>query len=508
MPVSTETTLIYDTPNQNEFSHDNTEILIDGTGASLIKRSLTANELLVATGRLTQNSDIGASLPTFLEGNASWGLTNGYDLSGTGTADYISLNDDSGRDGITPLTPTSHFDFEDIGTVRFKMTPQYSGNPASDLNIFSTANSTEFTGSQILTLSGSQIQFRHVAGGDLRLFTTHATDISTQGSAFGSWSPVSGQEYEFEFNYDTSIGASLYIDGVLLGSVGVVSTVNPRDMFVLGASVGFSEAGGASNAFFRDLQIFNTVQHVANFTSEIPRVVNIFPLESRVEPAEFSLVEGFFSSVDVKTLVGTSDVKYTMKIENNVYWFNGGVVLSDGSLAESNTLAELTTNAAAITAFVVSGARFTLQPILSSGPLGLYSPLLVSTTLLYDFFAIPVSCTDCVLYGFVKDNCKAITSGTVTVTTKKPILTQGNIITVEEVVTIDPTKDGFFEVELVIPNFKTTTPELANGSQDVYDVLVEWIDSDGDAKSAKYKVLIPNQTSVLFADAVALADAL
>ena len=120
-----------------------------------------------------------------------------------------------------------------------------------------------------------------------------------------------------------------------------------------------------------------------------------------------------------------------------------------------------------------------------------------------------MSCTDCVLYGFVKDNCKPIQSGTVTVSTKKPILTQGNLITVEEVVNIDPTRDGLFEVELVIPNFKNESGSLvANGNQDVYDVLIEWIDSDGDSQSIKYKVLIPNATSVLLADAVAAADAL
>ncbi len=496
--MSTIKTIQYNNPSN--FTYDASEVEINGSEAKLLPLPLQTNEMMVVTADVQTDAD------RAIDDNVTVRLGNGatrddsakeFLLSGTS---YLSLNDDSGRDGVTPLTPTSQFQFGAEGTVRFKVEFNYSGTPATNNYLFTT-------GESVVTLGlGSVISVYHRNDGILYLNIRNAVASSTPEVSLGAFAPVAGQLYEFEFNTSQNTGASrLFIDGILHGTAGAAVTSATRDYFYFGTN--YREDQGSSDIKVKDIQIINGVTHVANFTSEIPRIVNLFPLESRIETIETVLAEGFFSSTDVKTLDGTSNVTYVLKIENNLKWINGGAVAaSDGSLAQSNTLAELTADAALITAFISAGARIVLHPILSSGPLGAYSPILESTTILYDFFAVPISHVDCVLYGFITDNIKPIQSGTVTVTTKKPILTQGNLISIGEVVNIDPTKDGLFEVELMIPNFKVESGVLvANGNKDLYDVLIEWIDSDGDSQKVKYKVLIPNATSIRLVDAVTAA---
>ena len=130
------------------------------------------------------------------------------------------------------------------------------------------------------------------------------------------------------------------------------------------------------------------------------------------------------------------------------------------------------------------------MPILSSGVDGVVSPELVSTTTTYDFFAVPVSCDQCTLYGFVKDNCEDIVSGTVRVWVKKPFSAQGIQNAIEETVEIresDDNSPGYFEIPLVIPDEGT-----------LYNYEIKFVDSDGKNWKRKGTLQIPNAATALF----------
>lgn len=489
--MSTIKTIVYNDPAQSAFVYNTAEVQIDGSGAMLKRRTLPSNQLVIATGRVQQNADI---TPTafnsfYMRGNATWSAGAGYNCDDVTPLSYLSLNDDSVRDGVTPIPNTSHFNFKDIGTVRFKYKPAYSGPPSVSRYIFTTGVSTEGSTKG----QGSLITMTHDSGtGRITVITRNATDTGTTSSPFGNWFPVAGTWYEFEFNYNSVAGtAQLFIDGNVQSSNSVRIGVNDRDYFYFGNY--YSSVGGwTSEGSFRDIEIFNTIQHTSSFVSEIPRVVNLYPLESRIEPQDFSTSEGLENFENVTSpLVGDSNIRYCIKVENSLYRISGGMLISsNGTYAESNTVSEIVADKDLVTTFIQNGARLTFSPILYSGVLGLYTPNLISDTLTYDFFTVPVFCETCTLYGFIKDNCDPV-DATVRVYSKKPFLSQGNLISIDETVTTDIAEGGSFEVELVIPDQQT-----------VYKFEATWTDSQGVTQTRKYNILIPNAPTALLENVV------
>jgi hypothetical protein len=513
--MSTIKTINFTNPSQNAFAYNTDEVTIDTTGAFLKKRELESDELLLATGRVTQNSDLGASLPVYKVGaEAVWDTVNQYDLSDPTPNNYFSLNDDSGRDGVTPLSPTSHFDFGNTGTVRLKYKPNYNNGPPQGVYIFSTGDSTQGNNKGL----GSLISLSHLSTGAMQLRTYNQNGGGQISINTPDFLVINGQEYEIEFNYNSSAVEvnglpsgkfRLFINGVLFHQGNVRIDTFTRDYFYIGNY--YTPLGFASQASFSDIQIFNTVKHSESFADEVPRVANLYPLTSIVNPSEISSAEGFISADAVTTLESDSSVRYFLKIEDTLHWINssGDILVSNESLSQTNNLARLNNFTAEITQFIEDGARVSIVPILSSGPFGVSLPLISSTTLTYDFFTVPVSCETCTLYGFIKDNCDPLSVATVRVYTKKPILTQGNLISIDETTTVDPTEGGSFEIRLVIPNYKTTgSSPVPNGREDLYIYEANWTDLEGKPQSVKYKILIPNKATVILREAKDLADAL
>jgi len=482
--MSTIKTIQYNNPAN--FTYDAGEVLIDSSEAKLIPLSLQTNEMMVVTAANQVDAD------RAIDSNVTVRLGNGatrdsiareFVLSGT---PYLSLNADSGRDGVTPLTPTSQFHFGAEGTIRFKVAFNYSGTPASNNYLFSTGDATVTIG------LGSIVSVYHKTDGNLYLNIRDGIATSTPEVSLGAFVPVAGQYYEFEFNTSQNTGVSkLFIDGVVHGTSGAAVTAITRDYFYI--------------------QIINGVTHTANFTSEIPRIVGVYPTESMIQPLEYSIAEGFELLTPESTLVGTAYVCYILLVESTYYWVDGGVLsTSNQSLAESSLATEWNTQPVIdqIDTLIATGARITFVPILSSGDRGSDQVILTSDTTLYNFFSVLVDCLTCTLYGVIKDNCADVASGTVRVFTKKPIITQGTLIDIDQTIDISLT-NGVFEFDLVIPNFLVAgVNAVANGNSDIYKLEANWIDSDG--KSWKYKanLLIPNTATVSLVDAVTAAEAL
>lgn len=488
--MSSILTTTYDTDDQNQFSHNTDEITIDGSGATLKNLDLQGDEMYVATGKLTANADRadGSPVTNYFTGSAFWDSGNKrFDFTEYANGHYMSLNDDSGRDGITPLTPTAHFNFGTTGCVRGKFTFNYSGTPSGgSVYLWTTGDTVVSNG------LGSLLTLNHDGAGNLRFVTRNSAAAGTFNANFGAFNPTMGQEYEFEMNIDSSVpSAELFIDGVSVGTNTISSSPSNRDYFYVGT---YYVGSFASNFTARDIQIFEEIQHTADFAGEIPRTVRVYTEESRVVPSETVTVEGI--SEMLSTSSGTGNIRYQMKIDNSFYYFTAGAVTaSDGTYAQSSSLSDWQTNISILSDFVSNGARVTMVPMFYSGADGSENDLLVDTTITYNFFALPADCNQCTLYGFVKDNCDDVVSGTVRVWVKKPILTQGNVVSFDE--TVDLRFDvigveGYFEMPLIIPE----------NSEDVYQYEIKWVDDDDKNWKKKGTLLIPNATSVLFNNAV------
>ncbi len=474
--MSTEKKINYNTNSQNSFVHNTEEVQIDINGATLKKLPLQSSELVVATCGIEVNADRFTGNGVITLGPAASRNTSGAD------AYYDMEGFDANGEGYVD------FDSSDVGTqnqfcIRFKIVFPYTGTPSTFNYIVTSYDSTVAGG------LGSLITLRHETNGSLFFALRNATNSATFNGNFGGFAPAAGQEYEFELNVDYSQFNNfhrLFIDGVqqggTLGTSGM--TANVRDGLRIGGYYTTSNSFKSSHKI-RDVQLFNTVQHIADFPLEVPRLVNVYPLESLIEPQDISLAEGFINAVDDSD---GGPIQYVLKIENQYkFILAGSLVNSLGTLATSSTLAEFVAAEAEITTAIESGARVTLVPILSSGTKGLLNQLVRSTTLTYDFYALPVSCNECTVYGFVKDNCNDIVSGTARIYVKKPIRTQGNVISFDETVDIR-LPNGFFEIPVVIPETGTE-----------YLVDLRWVDSDGkNWKVLKQKIQVPDATTALY----------
>ena len=216
------------------------------------------------------------------------------------------------------------------GTVRLKVTPHYSGNPSGSQIFFGiakeTGNPQNINLTMVLQSTNGNIMFilRDSAGGN--------HDVSV-----GSWSPVAGQEYEFEFNWDNVIGSQkLFIDGVLFGSATQTYT-RTNDIHIIRFGGGMN-GDKAPDFSIKDFLIFNAVQHTADYIPDWSNIYETIYREDVItfpQQSEFFLNEGFTGFQDVE--VGTQ-VKYTL----NGFWWNGSVwQVADGTLAQSNTPTEI-----------------------------------------------------------------------------------------------------------------------------------------------------------------------
>lgn len=479
MSMSTIKTILFDSNDQNKFIHNTNEVQIDTNGATLKKiTSLLPNETLMATARDGSDADRGIDLTATALNGAVLSTFNGeqyYDISGVVSAKSWVF------DG-------SNFPATQQVTVSMKLIAKYNGTPATNRYIWS-ANGIG---------NANNIVIFHQATGNIQIRINNNAGSLLSVINFGGINFTQNQEYDLELgmNFDIANGINLFIDGVPQTPTGSNTSLTTRgavDTFALGINTG----PNSSDYLIRDVNIHNNIQHTADFSGEIPRIAQLYPYESIIEPTDASLAEGFFSlDADVDNPSGSS-VNYVLKIENQCYWWDGlALVSSNQSLAESNPRADwnLSPVVDAVTAFIASGARITFLPILVSD--GVVPPVIISTTTSYDFFALPVSCVQCTVYGFITDNCVDITSGTVTFSVSEPVTAQGNVVSFNDEVPVritGGTDQGFFEYGIIIPDV---------GNEFEVDVLAEWTDNNGDDWVYRKKIVVPNQISANLVDII------
>lgn len=242
-----------------------------------------------------------------------------------------------------------------------------------------------------------------------------------------------------------------------------------------------------------DFDESNDQQIVSN--TETIYTGDFYPEYSLIEPTEYSDAQGFENLEESLTVEGDATVNYICKIGYLYFYLSGGILItSDKTFSQSNTVNEWLAATAIVDALINIGVRLTFLPIPSSGTERKNNFKLVSTTLSYDFFPVPSGCSQCTLYGFLRDNCNPVKTARVTISTPKPIYTQGTVQAFEEDAEIE-LSNGSFEIPLVIPNL----PVVENRTDDYYLLNATWTDMDDKEWSlVNVKIIIPNEPKALF----------
>jgi len=219
-----------------------------------------------------------------------------------------------------------------VGAIKFKVTPNYSGSPANGQQFF-YINNTDAGGVPDRTY------VQHTPSGTLSLEGTDSSGASIGNHSFGNWSAVASQEYEFEINWDYLTGAQrLFIDGNLFGT----PDTNVRTRTALPSGSDFRIGGVASsNYLIDDVVLFNAVQHTSNYTPG-------YTLPEQ-EYAETSVTLPTFNYTGIGAIQIFQSVAQTASgngkwVLNGRYHNGGNWVVSDSSYAQANTEAEINNN--------------------------------------------------------------------------------------------------------------------------------------------------------------------
>lgn len=221
-----------------------------------------------------------------------------------------------------------------VGAIKIKYTPNYSGTPAANYNIFEFSP-TSGNADRMLVLHST-------SGGTLRLTAyTSAGTVKYSAVAFGAaWSPVAGTEYELELNWDTIAGqVRLFVNGVLQGAMAVSSYArgNAATRLYIGAGTVYT----ASDAELNDVLLFSTVQHTSGYTPGYTLPEFIYS-GSKVDGPNFSYSGvGTVLSVDDGSVTEVGLPRFIVGLQ---YWNGSAWVVSNGTYAQANDFATALAN--------------------------------------------------------------------------------------------------------------------------------------------------------------------
>jgi hypothetical protein len=147
-------------------------------------------------------------------------------------------------------------DFGQVGTIRFKYTPNYTNSPVADRSLFFIQ---EDSGSNF-----NQISLTHRSSGQILIYTRNNVGGGEINTNWHFWQPTTGTTYEIEMNFDFTTGASrLFIDGTQQGITLPNSYTRSATSELL--RVGFDRLANTTDGYFEDFIVFDTVQHTSNY---------------------------------------------------------------------------------------------------------------------------------------------------------------------------------------------------------------------------------------------------
>lgn len=194
------------------------------------------------------------------------------------------------------------------------------------------------------------------------------------------------------------------------------------------------------------------------------------------------LLDNVDSIAVVETKPTGTDIRYIRAVNTVKQWYSGGLwISSDGSYAQSNTLAEVLANVNDQT--VTNGTSFKLIPILYTTD-KVQTPTITSYVLDYDFYFTGCTPITCIVYGCIKDNSGVGVAGAKVRFNSDDYRYVSALITREVVATTDSI--GRFDIPIVETVSTSTT----------VTITVEYKESGKNKKLIFEGITIPNQASV------------
>jgi hypothetical protein len=341
----------WDLTTPAEYTYDSDEIEVSGGAVRLRDQ--------IAKYMSDNGATFFANYDTDIDG--TWGIDS---LTGTGTGSPVITG---GKLDLTGAIPRNvwydggNSDATQTGCIRFKWTPDYSGTPPLPVMYLFEIGDLANPNNRI-AMSTSQ-----TLGGSLYIFYNNFDSSIAVTHNQGAFTAVSGREYEIEFNFDFTTGAiRLFIDGVQFGATRTETLTRNavNDRIVVGSTRSLTIG---QDCFMNDFQLFNTVQHTADYAPNGPiPVVPYLTTDPMIYPvtgfAFYPSPEEFTATQTVPALTG---IGYQVSVDAGATWlyYSGGMWgPSNGSYAQSNTAAEVAAN---INSLAVSG-NFKWRAVLHS----------------------------------------------------------------------------------------------------------------------------------------------
>ena len=224
------------------------------------------------------------------------------------------------------------------GAIRFEVTPNYNGTPA-------TPQVFVVEGKEQNSLANYIIIYQH-DDGNIHVQIRDNNALQVVDAALGVWVPVLGTTYEFELNYDLASGATrLFIDGTQFGVTQTDKGTRTSDITLL--RVGSNVYGTTTSNFeIANVICFSSVQHTSNYVPAAAPYSYIYSTSTVQLPAMTYPGAGTMQALTGFTATESGAPKY---IINSQYWTGAAWAASAGTYAQANTAAEVHTNISTIT---------------------------------------------------------------------------------------------------------------------------------------------------------------
>lgn len=328
------------------------------------------------------------------DGDLTGTLNNGATVS-AGKGDCTGGTNKSieydGADNASPATQ--------VGSIRVKYTPNYTGNPAATRGIFLVRDgptNKNYISLNHDTASAWRMTWRDQNGGG------GLTNIG-----FGTSVLTSGVEYEILFTYDFTTGDQrLYIDGTQIGvtTTGVLTRSTVVNQILLGTGDATTADGK-----FDDFAVYDTRIYTANYTAgyTLPDTRYDITNPTILTNTSFNATE-LTSLTETSTVSGSDAITYTLTANGQDRYVTGGSATdSDGTYSETSSVSDMNTDIENI----ITGRKLVkLKAFLHSDD-GTTTPELDINSITYNAaLADPTTPTLVNVEGFVYDNDGPISS--------------------------------------------------------------------------------------------------
>jgi hypothetical protein len=314
-----------------DYSGDGTGFTVTGTGADWSGASVQLEALSTPTDEMFY-----ASFSSDIDADRSLGGSTGTSGSVTISGGKADLTGNVNTESITYTVATGDIMPQNTGTIEFRVTPDWTGNPTETQYFWEFARAAGG--------GPNNIELYYDTSGNWRFnvfnnggFSILALTIADTGRF------TSGTEVHVSINWDFDNGAHrLFVDGTQVGSTDTTTAIPaPRgtdavDTLRIGNAI--PPTGTTDPDFYiRDFQVFSEVQRTAAFTA--PTIGYLYSTTaSKIAYGTTLEALGLQSLTEVASTPTNTTVTYIITIDGTDYYISGGEwAVSDGTVSQSSS---------------------------------------------------------------------------------------------------------------------------------------------------------------------------